>query len=339
MVPFIKSQLEKIYRPTRLQLFHEAFRPVLLAQGYRWEERRSGELRIGYWRKVFRKKDTRKSYPKRFVLIPGLGDSSLSWLPVLTLCSPALRQQYDEVILFDLPGFGGYLSREKAFPSIDLMMKGVGDVLDHLKPHTLLGHSLGGWLSAHYGVECGVANRPQSNRLNYSGPEKLILVAPSGVYPDAETLEQLKSVFHTALSEGFPHIRPHLFAEEPFWFKYVADQFHQFFSREDIAQFIHSVSPELTMHEQVQYIEAPVWLIWGELDTLIPAACAEVWMRSLSPAHRARSHSVILKGLGHSPQIEGGAVVSAVLMQALYNRTPHALGGRWWRTHSGSLSG
>lgn len=339
MLPFIQDQLQKIYKPTRLQFFHEVFRPVLLAQGYRWEERRSGELRIGYWRRVFRKKDFRKSYPKRFVLIPGLGDSSLSWLSVLTLCFPALRHQYDEIILFDFPGFGGYLSREKAFPSIDLMMKGVGDVLDHLKPHTILGHSLGGWLAGHYGVECGLQNRPASNRLNYSGPEKLFLVAPSGVYPDAETLEQLKSVFHTALKEGFPHIRPHLFAQEPFWFKYVAGQFHQFFAREDIAQFIHSVSPELTMHEQLQYIQAPVWVIWGEQDTLIPASCAEVWMNNLSESNRAQSHSVLLKGLGHSPQIEGSTIISAVLAQALYGRTPHELGNRWWITHSGHFLG
>lgn len=335
MLPFIQQQLQKIQAPTRLQVFHQAIKPLLLAQGYRWEERRSGELRIGYWRKVFRKKDGRKAFPKRFVLIPGLGDSSISWIAVMTLSLPVFREKFDELILIDFPGFGGFLSREKAFPHIDFMIRDVGDLLDYLKPDTILGHSLGGWLAGHYAVECGLKNRPQSNRLNYSGPSQLLLVAPSGVYPDAQTMEHLKEVFHKALEEGFPYIRPYLFAQEPFWFKYVSQQFQSFFSREDIAQLIYSVRPELTLHEQVQHIQSPVWLIWGEKDALIPATCAGIWMKNLNDSVRERSHSIFLKGLGHSPQLESSTIVSAVLMQALLGQTPHYLGHRWWKTQSG----
>jgi pimeloyl-ACP methyl ester carboxylesterase len=338
MLPFIQHQLQKIQKPTRLQVLHQAIKPLLFAQGYRWEEKRSGELRIGYWKKVFRKKEVRKAYPKRFVLIPGLGDSSVSWLSVLTLSQPVLRQQFDELILFDFPGFGGFLAREKAFPSLELMMKGVGDILDYLKPDTLFGHSLGGWLAGHYAVECGLQKRPESNRLNYSGPSRLLLAAPSGVYPDSETMEQLKEVFHKALKEGFPHIRPYLFAQEPFWFKYVAEQFHHFFDREDIAQFIYSARPEHSLHEQVQHIQAPVWLIWGEHDALIPARCAESWMRNFNESVREKSHTVLLKGLGHSPQLENSTVFAAVLAQVLMGKVPHDIGKRWWRTQSGQSS-
>jgi hypothetical protein len=40
---------------------------------------------------------------------------------------------------------------------------------------------------------------------------------------------------------------------------------------------------------------------------------------------------VLLKGAGHSPQLEKPTILAAVLAQALMNRTPHKAGSRWWK--------
>src|SRR4051812_5776338 len=78
-------------------------RRIFTANGYQWEPRRSGEIKLGYWKKSLRSKDQRKSYPKRFVLIPGFGDSPLSWYSTISLLTPVLKGRYDEILLFDFP--------------------------------------------------------------------------------------------------------------------------------------------------------------------------------------------------------------------------------------------
>src|SRR5947209_7439570 len=74
---------------------------ALKKAGYQFEVRRSGESKIGLWRKHFRPTPVRGT--KRFVLLPGWGDSPLSWLTVLSLLYSDLRKHYDEIVVFDYP--------------------------------------------------------------------------------------------------------------------------------------------------------------------------------------------------------------------------------------------
>src|SRR5690348_14855807 len=100
--------------------------------GYRWEIRRGGELKLGLWRKTWRTGASSGSSPRRLVLIAGFGDSPLSWMFVLLLLRPAVRRSFDEVVLVDFPGFPGFLSREPACPSMELLKNTLFDVLDSL---------------------------------------------------------------------------------------------------------------------------------------------------------------------------------------------------------------
>ncbi len=239
--PILKS-LKKfdlpVELPSVLQGLHLAARVAFHGLGFRWELHRNGDQKLGYWKIHCREKSPGAPYPKRFVLIPGFGDTALSWQMQVLALQPILRQEFDEVILFDLPGFGGFLSAERSFSSFQLMMTAVGDVLDYLKPHTVLGHSLGGALAANYASLCGQEKRPIANRLNYSGPDSLILFNPSGLYSETQVREELETVFEEAMRLGFPQLKPRLFAREPFWFRYVEGHFHDLYQREDIAQLI-----------------------------------------------------------------------------------------------------
>lgn len=317
---------------------HFLAKGALKASRYQWEIRRSGELKLGYWRKILKPRDTKKPYPKRFVLIPGFGDTPLSWQGVMVLLQPILKNScYDEIILIDFPGFGGFLARERAFPSMDLMMAMLNDTLDSLKPHTLLGHSLGGWLAAHYAAECGSGARPLSNKLNYSGPETLLLSSPSGIFTDQKTRDDCQAIFMSAMKEGFSVLRPHVFAKEPAWFSLVAPYYSKFFLREDIHQFMNSFRDDHVANRFADQITAKSWLIWGENDTLIPVKCAQAWTKHLNQGARSDHQVVVLKGVGHSPQLETPAITAAVMGQIVSGRVPHRIGNRWWTVCQSTL--
>jgi pimeloyl-ACP methyl ester carboxylesterase len=302
---------------------------IFKANGYQWETRRSGELKIGYWRKTFRAQDRKLPYPKRLVMLPGFGDSPLSWFSVLAVLFPVLKNEYDEVILFDFPGFGGLLTKEKAFPTADLMFAATCDALDSLKPHTLMGHSLGGWLAAHYAALCGKKERPKSNQLNYTGPSTLLLFCPSGVFPDSQVQTEFENIFRTSRHGGFQSLRPYLFSKEPIWFGWIFPFLDDFLKREDIVQFLGSFRADHSLETLVGQIQADVWLVWGEKDRLIPVSCIPTWL-SLLPKKIDQKPAVVIRNTGHSPQLESPASTTALLAQILSGRIPHSLGKRWW---------
>lgn len=305
--------------------------------GYRWEPRRSGDLKIGIWRKRWRTTTS----ARRFVLIPGFGDTPLSWTFVLPLLSPALRSRYDELILVDFPGFGGFLAGEKAYHSFDLLRDSLFDTLDSLRPTTILGHSLGGAFAALYAAECGEGVRPakqQSGLKNpYTGPENLILVTPSGVFPSDVERDELSRIFLQAAEakeKGLETVRPHMFAKEPFWFPIFASEFSHFFASSEIAQFIASFKSPDILSERASKINARTWFIWGDKDTLIPPSCMPVWIDKIGP----KAQGILLKNVGHSPQIEATASLAAVLNGILIENEKlsqvlhHSLSSRFW-TH------
>ncbi len=313
-----------------LATIHKLGSAFLRQRGYSWEVRRNGDLKIGLWRKIYKSRPSNSSYPKRFVLIPGFGDTPLSWNATVTLLQPVLRSQFDEIILVDFPGFSGFLAEEKVFPSIDLLLTHLGDTLDSLKPHTIFGHSLGGFLTAHYLSKCGKGERPVTNRLNYSGPERGILACPSGIFVDETQKSVWLSTVKMAGMVGLPAFRNHLFAKEPLWFPLIASAYHRFLKREDVIQFAQSYRDHLAVESVLGQIRSEVCLIWGEKDSLTPANALPNWLESLNKS----CNGVVLKNCGHSIHFEAPAVTATILAQLLLGRRPSERGGRWWKVIS-----
>ena len=324
----LTSQAISRARSPVLKGLHRAAHHIFTLQGYQWELRRNGEMKLGLWRKTLHKPSSGKAYPRRFVLVPGFGDTPLSWAPVLLLLLPILRTKYDEIILVDFPGYTGFLSEERAFPTMDLLMSTLFDVLDSLKPRSICGHSLGGCMAAHYAALCGSGERPARNNSKYAGPEELLLVCTSGVFENEEARKTWDGKIQGLIDHGFSYWRNLVFAKEPFWFKYVETEFGKFVGQEEILELVRSVRDEHYLRDALAKIRCKVWLIWGEKDGLIPTSALPAWLAGLTSAREPRA--VILRGLGHSPQIESTAVTAAVLGQVLSSRTPHLAGRRWW---------
>jgi pimeloyl-ACP methyl ester carboxylesterase len=317
--------LPKISALPVLKSVHWAAAHAMRRAGYRWELRRSGELKIGLWRKKLQSGSHR-----RLVLIPGFGDTPMSWIGVLTLLRSPLKKNYDEIILVDFPGFSGFLSHEKAFHSMELLKNTFFDVLDSLAPKTVMGHSLGGWLATLYAVECEEGLRPKTQTAGpgkpYQRPENLILADPSGVFVDEAASNDLRDKFRKALDQegGFNAIREHVFAREPFWIRWIANHFSDFFRSQEVARFVESFEPSHLIDEvRLEKIQSKVWLIWGEKDTLIPPTSIPLFLKKLNQ-QGARCRAILIKNAGHSPQLEAPAALAVVLGQVL----TEASGGR-----------
>lgn len=316
-----------------LGTLHLGIAPILRLAGYRFEIRRSGEAKLGLWRK--RMRSGKKAHPKRFVLVPGFGDTPISWLPVLTVLLPILRLKYDEVILVDFPGFKGFLHKERSFQSMDSLIHALSDAFDSLRPHTVIGHSFGGWLSSHYAGKCGVGERPARNTLGYKGPEKVILLNPSGAFGDERVKQEWAQFFEDVVKEGFSKLRPRLFFKEPIWFRLIAREMSDLIFKEDIVAFLKSVKEEHVVEALLPETKSKVWVIWGEKDGLIPLACAQAWDHGLLSIREGKSRTLLLKGIGHSAHLENPALVAFVIGQVLVERAhwmlEHRLAKRWWK--------
>ncbi len=313
---------------------HQVADRILRLRGYEFELRRSGDVSLGLWRKRFKSRKAeglpRLGTPRRLVFVPGFGDTPLGWLLLFGLLGPLMRQKYDELVLLDYPGFGGFLADEKCFQNVDVLAQAVADVLDELRPETLIGHSLGGYLAALYAVLCGEGTRGNAGSSeSQGGPGQLVLLDPSGVFGDSHEFNSIIGRFQTASREGFHHLRPHVFGKEPRWFKFVMHEFARFIKREDIGQFLESVREDHGLNERLSRIRARTWLLWGENDTLIPAAQLQTWLDALT---NASPRGYLIRGSGHSPHVERPAVTAAILGQILFQKEPHALGKRWWKS-------
>jgi pimeloyl-ACP methyl ester carboxylesterase len=245
------------------------------------------------------------------VFVPGFGDTPLSWASVWIPLRPILSREVDELIWVDFPGFGGFLHEEPAFDSMDELERCFAETIGSLKPKILAAHSLGGWLSSSF-----VTNLPPEAQ-----PEKLILIDPSGIIGKPEEYPQWRERFEKIFTEGKHHLRPHVFSSEPFWMRFVEEEFFYFLETPEIQSFVRSMEPRHLVESRLDKVRSKTWVIWGELDTLIPAYLADEWLKRLT--HPDSDPKLILfSKSGHSPQLEATGRTIAVMTQILLGKAP-----------------
>lgn len=319
MIPSILAQLAQTKMRDLHRGVHVVTHKTLTRIGFEYEIRSSGETKVGLWRLSLGKASAKVSQRSRLMMVPGFGDSSLSWAGVLALAIPALRKskKYDELIIVDLPGFDGFLSHETAFPSMELLLQTMGDIFDSLKPKALLGHSLGAWIVSSYAADCGGGKRP-AKQGSYNGPESLILMSPSGVFNEDSEHERFRDIFKDACEKDPELLRPYLFHQEPSWFKLLVPSLGPLLTREDIRQFIESFQTEHLVTPRVAQIRADTWLIWGDRDTLTLTEWRAGWEKGLSARSApARSETLILENTGHMIHLEKTIEVAQLLSEIL----------------------
>ena len=286
---------------------HSAARKLLEGFGYRFEVRHLGESRLGLLRGKLR--ETAPGTRSRKIIVdPGFGDTPLSWWNVFVGLKPILRKTADEIVIVDYPGYSGFLHDETAFDSMDELVRVFREVVDTLSPETIVGHSLGAWLAADYSIE-----RPDV-------PKRLVLVDPGGLVETESDREGYRGIFRSAIESGPEKLIPHAFAKTPRLLKLVQGEFFSFLKSPEAKSFVESFEDRHLLNGRVGKIRAEVDLLWGDRDTLTPTRWISSWLREL-PADRVRS-GVLIRGSGHSPQVEKTAVLIALLSQIFLGKVP-----------------
>jgi pimeloyl-ACP methyl ester carboxylesterase len=310
-IPGLSSGVKKLIGSKPLIRYsHHAALKLFESLGFKFEVRHFGESRLGLLRWPLRKPPMGK-LPRRLVMVPGFGDTPLSWWTVLAGMKPILKRQVDEVILIDYPGYSGFLHDEVAIDSMDELVRVFRDVVDSLKPEILIGHSLGGWLAADYAAE-----RPDVVR-------QLILVDPGGLVTSAEDQASYRDLFNKAATSGAEHLLPHVFAKAPIFIPWFQDEFFAFLSSDEVRSFIGSFEDRHLLNGRIGKIRAETIILWGDRDTLTPTKWMEDWLAQLPTS--VKKTGILIRGSGHSPQVEKPGVVIALLTQIFLNRAPKNL--------------
>ncbi|MGE0616952.1 MAG: alpha/beta fold hydrolase [Bacteriovoracia bacterium] len=279
---------------------------VLSAIGFRFEIHRRNVHQIGMWRWRRRGSALPRS-PRRLVLIPGLGDSALTWMLTLAPALPSLHGTYDEVVFLEMPGFEGALFDEKPFDSMDDLLATAFDCLERLRPRVICGHSLGGWIASAYSV------RPRAKHL----PSEVVLLAPSGVGGSRQEKLLWKAKFDRALKGDAEQFKKHVFVREPLVFRLFPNALQDFFARKEIRRFVASIREDHFVEKKLKGFRPRATIVWGDRDTLNPFHWAEYWAKGLGPK---KSRVFQLQGVGHNLHLENPLTTLSTLVPLLWGR-------------------
>lgn len=219
------------------------------------------------------------------LLLHGIGGDADDW----AFCLDALSQSY-RVVALDLLGFG-----RSDKPYINYSIAGFVEVLqrvlrtlqiDHV---SLLGHSLGGWVAASFGLRFPAI------------VDKLVLVDAAGLWGNTVALPidlQLSTRQH--LRDVFEF----LFYDKSLATDDLADLAYQQHLERGDGYTIHNLLQHLPdgrewLDRNIAELKTPTLIVWGEQDAMIPVETARHFHRLI-----ANSQLQIIPHCGHLPALE-----------------------------------
>lgn len=231
-----------------------------------------------------------------FVLVHGLGTSSSSWSKAMSLIGTGYR-----IVAPDLPGFG--------FSTVDdprriYALHDYDDALTNLietipaGPIVLLGHSLGGWVSARY-------SSAHPERIRH-----LILVDTAGVY--YRGIEGLQEMFTVNSVGDTRRLLNRMWYRYPWYFKPFARSVFRELQRRNTNALVASIEPSDLLVEELEQLKMPVTIIWGKEDRVISQESINV-LRKLIPNAKA----YFIDRCGHVPQLERPAEFARLVNNVL----------------------
>ena len=240
------------------------------------------------------------------VMLHGLGATKAEFLPMLPWLAPTHR-----VIAVDLPGFGDSSKPLRAAYDAKFFSRSVIALLDELglERTRLLGHSMGGRVALEV-----AAHAPER-------VERLVAMTPSLAWlrdrPWAPWLRLVRP--ELGLLQPTPRAAVEAFVKRTIpgatstWVRPAIDEFLRSYLQPRgraafyaAARQIYLEDPE-PFWERLRELEVPSMFIWGETDTLVPAA----FERHVREAVPAAQH--VLLRCGHVPQLERPKQLEAAL--------------------------
>ncbi|MEQ1564603.1 MAG: alpha/beta fold hydrolase [Myxococcota bacterium] len=220
------------------------------------------------------------------VLFHGFGSSAMAWMPMLA----QLRPHVSSVVAIDLPGHGLSVRPERL--TEEVLARGLVEGLDAVpfSRAVLIGNSLGGAAAVRY-----LHARPQ----RVAGA---LLFSPAGAPMTDAELDALRAVFridgHLDAVAFVRRLRARPLGVEA---HLLAPLLRRTLSDPVLREWLGSVSPDQFLQpEEIAGIRAPIEVVWGRQERVLPAAAREFWRANLPP------HGVLdePEGFGHSPFLD-----------------------------------
>jgi len=236
------------------------------------------------------------------VFLHGLGGSQSTWASVLGDFVGTYR-----IAALDLPGHGASDKPEPAAfdYSVPSLAATVGEAVEKLElsPSVIVGHSLGGAAAMRLALD-----RPSLVRA-------LVLVDSAGLGAEVSG-ELLDRAEAEPSREEARKLLELFFENQRFILERGIDEMHATRSAAgaDAAVKALAASAFSRSGQNVNYLdrlgelEAPVLIVWGELDRVLPAAHA-VAANTALPTSRLE----IMEGVGHVPQVEAAPTFVAIV--------------------------
>lgn len=236
------------------------------------------------------------------VFVHGLGGSQSTWASVLGDFAEAYR-----VAAIDLPGHGGSdkPAPDNAVYSLDGLSAALGEVIEKLElvPAIVVGHSLGGAAALQLALD-----RPKLVRA-------LALVNSAGLGAEisGELLDRVES---EPSREEARRLLELFFADPRFILERGVDDMYASRQVEGADAAVKAISERAFSREgqkidlsgRLGDVEAPIILIWGEKDRVLPPKHALAAAGALPT-----SWLEVFEGVGHVPQVEAAQAFSAVV--------------------------
>ena len=225
------------------------------------------------------------------LLVHGLGDSLAGWAQVAGPLASRHR-----VHLIDLPGHG--LSRRPPDWRLQTLAVAVAHYARDLRDPILVGHSLGGWIAL---------------RLVLSGalrPSSVTLVNPAGALLGREEWEPFLSLISARDRPGVARYLERAFHRAPMALRLFPGEVIKSMWAEGSRGVLEALAePDFLREAELASLRAPLRLIWGESDRLLPHGTLGFFRRALPGAE-----VILLPKTGHLPHLESArALVRALL--------------------------
>ncbi|MCA1826136.1 MAG: alpha/beta fold hydrolase [Myxococcales bacterium] len=225
------------------------------------------------------------------LLLHGLGDSLAGWVQVVGPLSRKYR-----VHLIDLPGHG--LSHRPPDWRLETLTGAVAHYARGLREPVLVGHSLGGWIALRL-VLSGAVN-----------PSSVTLVNPAGALLAREQLQSFRALVSARDRMGVARYLERAFHRAPLPLRLFPSELIKAMWAESTQGILDAVAESDFLREaELASLEAPLRLIWGASDRLLPEGTLEFFRRALP-----RAKLILLPNTGHLPHLESArALVRALL--------------------------
>ena len=236
------------------------------------------------------------------VLVHGFNSSADCWNSM----AGRLGKHY-RLLAPDLPGWGESTRLQDTSYGYNLQIDRLHQFLQQLglTRFHLIGHSMGGFISAAY-----AARYPDEVRT-------LCLMAPHGITEPvrsylAECVDRGDNWLVPATVKDFGKLLDNVFGKRP----YIPGPLIKFLAAQTIGRAAKSarIFDEIQvgdppLEQRLDQIKAPTLIIWGDQDKLIHVSAAEIFHKAISG-----SKLLILNGTGHMPMMENARQCTETLL-------------------------